>query len=138
MIQTIVQIINTPAHCGHFPSDRALRTEAPEMLLIAFQPVVETMEKTTTRRLPQYPKEYRLIELVCYLIANSTWDILRECCHAQTCQAERGGPGWEETRSNVHHKNDDETFPERQSHAPTNHACGQRSHCHIGTQPGAN
>ena len=57
MIQTIVQIIKTPAHCGHLPSDRALRTEAPEMLLIAFQPVVETMEKTTTRRLPQYPKE---------------------------------------------------------------------------------
>jgi hypothetical protein len=42
------------------PSERAVRTEAPEMLLMAFQPVVETIEKMTTRRLPQYPKEYRL------------------------------------------------------------------------------
>ena len=60
MIQTVVQMISTPAHCGHFPSDNAANTEAPDMLLMAFQPVVETMEKTTTRRFPQYPKEYRL------------------------------------------------------------------------------
>jgi len=64
MIHTVVHIISTPAHCGHLPSDKAARTEAPEMLLIAFQPVVETMENTTTRRLPQYPNEYRLCELV--------------------------------------------------------------------------
>jgi len=60
MIQTVVQIMRTPAHWGHLPSERAVRTEAPEMLLMAFQPVVETIEKMTTRRLPQYPKEYRL------------------------------------------------------------------------------
>ena len=53
IIHTVVQIIKTPAHWGHLPSERAVRTEAPEMLFIAFQPVVETMEKTTTRRLPQ-------------------------------------------------------------------------------------
>lgn len=60
MIHTVVQIIRTPAHCGHFPSERAVKTEAPEMLFIAFQPVVETIEKITTRKFPQYPKEYRL------------------------------------------------------------------------------
>ena len=60
IIQTVVQIMSTPAHCGHLLSDRAASTEAPEMLLMAFQPVVETIENTTTRRLPQYPKEYRL------------------------------------------------------------------------------
>lgn len=53
IIQTEVQIIRTPAHCGHFPSERASSTDAPEMELIAFHPVVDTMEKTTTRRLPQ-------------------------------------------------------------------------------------
>jgi hypothetical protein len=30
-----------------------VRTDAPEMLFIAFQHVVETMEKIATRRLPQ-------------------------------------------------------------------------------------
>jgi len=60
MIHTAVQIMSTPAQSGNLPSDRAVSTEAPEMLLIAFQPVVDTMENTTTRRLPQYPKEYRL------------------------------------------------------------------------------
>jgi hypothetical protein len=53
IIHTVVQIIRTPAHWGHFPSESAVRTDAPEMLFIAFQPVVETMEKITTRRLPQ-------------------------------------------------------------------------------------
>ena len=53
MIQTVVQMMSTPAHCGHLLSDNAASTEAPDMLLIAFQPVVETMENTTTRRLPQ-------------------------------------------------------------------------------------
>jgi hypothetical protein len=50
----------TPAQVGHLPFDNALRTEAPEMELIAFQPVVATMENMTTSMLPQYPKEYRL------------------------------------------------------------------------------
>lgn len=53
MIQTVVHMMSTPAHCGHRPSDRAASTDAPEMLLMAFQPVVETTENTTTRRLPQ-------------------------------------------------------------------------------------
>jgi hypothetical protein len=57
MIHTVVHIMMTPAHCGHFPSERAAKTEAPDIELMAFHPVVETIEKTTTRRLPQYPKE---------------------------------------------------------------------------------
>lgn len=52
-IQTTVQMMITPAQVGHRPSERAFSTAAPEMELIAFQPVVATMEKTTTRRLPQ-------------------------------------------------------------------------------------
>jgi hypothetical protein len=56
--------MSTPAHCGHLLSDNAASTEAPEMLLMAFQPVVETIEKTTTRMLPQYPKEYRLQQIL--------------------------------------------------------------------------
>jgi hypothetical protein len=47
----------TPAHVGHLPSERALRTEAPEIELMTFHPVVDTIEKTTTRRFPQYPNE---------------------------------------------------------------------------------
>lgn len=47
----------TPAQLGTVPSDSAARQEAPEMALIAFQPVVDTIEKITTSRLPQYPKE---------------------------------------------------------------------------------
>jgi hypothetical protein len=50
-------MIITPAQVGHFPSERALRTTAPEIELIAFQPVVATIEKMTTRMFPQYPKE---------------------------------------------------------------------------------
>ncbi|KAF7185522.1 hypothetical protein HII31_13146 [Pseudocercospora fuligena] len=49
----------TPAHAGRAPPEAA-RQEAPEMELIAFQPVVEIKEKATHRQLPQYPKEYRL------------------------------------------------------------------------------
>lgn len=60
MIQTVVQMMITPAHWGHLLSDRAARTDAPEMELMTFQPVVDTIEKTTTRRFPQYPNEYRL------------------------------------------------------------------------------
>jgi len=52
--------MSTPTQSGHFLSDKAVSTEAPEMLLMAFQPMVDTMENSTTRRLPQYPKEYRL------------------------------------------------------------------------------
>jgi hypothetical protein len=58
MIQTVVQIKMTPAHCGNLPSESAYRTEAPEILLTAFHPVVETILNTTTSKLPQYPKEY--------------------------------------------------------------------------------
>jgi hypothetical protein len=47
----------TPAHIGHLPSDTAYRTDAPEIELMAFQPVVDTIENTTTRRFPQYPNE---------------------------------------------------------------------------------
>lgn len=52
-IQTTVQIMITPAQVGHRPSLRAFSTAAPEIELIAFQPVVATMEKMTTRILPQ-------------------------------------------------------------------------------------
>ena len=62
--QTVVQMMMTPAQVGHFPSEMALSTMAPEVLFMAFQPVVAIMEKTTTRRLPQYPKEYRLHPIV--------------------------------------------------------------------------
>lgn len=57
---TNVHMTITPAHVGNLPSDRAWRTDAPEIELIAFQPVVAIMEKTTTSMLPQYPNEYRL------------------------------------------------------------------------------
>jgi hypothetical protein len=57
MIQTLVHMMITPTQVGHEPPERAYNTEAPEMELIAFQPVVETIEKMTTRRLPQYPNE---------------------------------------------------------------------------------
>lgn len=50
----------TPAHIGTLPFDNALSTEAPEIELMAFQPVVAIIEKTTTSMLPQYPNEYRL------------------------------------------------------------------------------
>lgn len=53
MIQTVVVIMMTPAHAGSAPSDKAARQEAPEMAFIAFHPVVDIMENTTTRRLPQ-------------------------------------------------------------------------------------
>lgn len=62
IIHTDVHMMITPAQVGHFPFDNALRTEAPEMEFIAFQPVVATMEKITTSILPHYPKEYRLRE----------------------------------------------------------------------------
>jgi hypothetical protein len=57
----------TPAQVGNFPSNNALSTEAPEMELIAFQPVVAIIEKMTTSMLPQYPNEYRLRWRVCQL-----------------------------------------------------------------------
>ena len=41
------------------PSESAYSTDAPEMELIAFHPVVLTMEKRTTNKLPQYPNEKR-------------------------------------------------------------------------------
>jgi hypothetical protein len=37
-----------------------LRTDAPEIELMAFHPVVAIIENTTTSMLPQYPNEYRL------------------------------------------------------------------------------
>lgn len=58
--QTNVHMTMTPAHVGNFPFDNALRTEAPEIELIAFHPVVAIIEKTTTSMLPQYPNEYLL------------------------------------------------------------------------------
>lgn len=55
--QTETVMMTTPAQVGNCPCDIAARHEAPEIELMAFQPVVEIMEKTTTRMLPQYPKE---------------------------------------------------------------------------------
>lgn len=63
-IQTNVHMRMTPAQMGHFPSDRALSTDAPEIELIAFQPVVAIIENITTSMFPQYPNEYRLVRLV--------------------------------------------------------------------------
>jgi hypothetical protein len=60
MIQTVVVMMITPAHSGQLPLESAYRTDAPEIELMAFQPVVEAIENTTTKRFPQYPKEYRL------------------------------------------------------------------------------
>jgi hypothetical protein len=42
-----------------------LRTDAPEIELMAFHPVVAIIENTTTSMLPQYPKEYRLWHVRC-------------------------------------------------------------------------
>jgi hypothetical protein len=57
---TDVHMTMTPAHVGNLPFDKALSTEAPEMELMAFHPVVAVIENTTTSMLPQYPNEYRL------------------------------------------------------------------------------
>jgi hypothetical protein len=62
---TNVHITITPAHVGNFPFDNALRTDAPEIELMAFHPVVAIIENTTTSMLPQYPKEYRLWHVRC-------------------------------------------------------------------------
>lgn len=53
IIHTVVVIMITPAHWGQFPFDRAARTDAPDIELIAFQPVVDTIENMTTSKLPQ-------------------------------------------------------------------------------------
>ena len=57
MIHTEVVIITTPAQGGSVPFDTAARQDAPEIELMAFQPVVDIMENTTTSKLPQYPNE---------------------------------------------------------------------------------
>lgn len=46
-------MITTPPHAGKVPSESAAKQEAPEIALMAFQPVVETIENTTTSKLPQ-------------------------------------------------------------------------------------
>jgi hypothetical protein len=51
--QTVHVIIMTPAQAGSVPFDAAAKHEAPDIELIAFHPVVEIIEKTTTSRLPQ-------------------------------------------------------------------------------------
>jgi hypothetical protein len=38
MIQTVVQMIMTPAHCGKLPSETAQRQDAPLRAFIAFHP----------------------------------------------------------------------------------------------------
>lgn len=50
-------MMTTPAQAGTRPSDIAAMHEAPEIEFMAFQPVVEIIEKMTTRTFPQYPKE---------------------------------------------------------------------------------
>lgn len=52
-IQTDTVMIMTPPHAGKVPLESAAKQEAPEIALMAFQPVVETIENTTTSKLPQ-------------------------------------------------------------------------------------
>lgn len=57
MIHTETVMMITPPHRGSFPFDTAERHDAPEMEFTAFQPVVDSSEKITTRLLPQKPNE---------------------------------------------------------------------------------